>query len=309
MTIAGAAGRPESAPYLTRRRSHGPGDERVFKYMMVGPAVLWVVALTLFPLFEVLRYSFADYVLGLGITHYVGLGNYAEVLESARFWHSILVTVIYVLLTVPIEVVFGFLLAWLVNLHAPGTKFFRMLITAPLFTMEVAIGYLGITMFSAQGGLVTSLLRLVGISIPWLSTATWGLTAAMILEVWRWTPFVFLLALAALAAIPDEIYDAAVIDCESHWQVMRHVAVPLAWPVMTIAVLFRLIEGFKAFGLPFALTGGGPGTSTQLFSIYDYLTTVEFFNFGKGSAMSIVMLAMLSVVIVLFFGQMRRRIG
>jgi multiple sugar transport system permease protein len=130
----------------------------------------------------------------------------------------------------------------------------------------------------------------------------------MILEVWRWTPFVFLLALAALSAIPEELYDAAVLDCDTHWQAMWHIALPLAWPVMSLAVLLRLIEGFKAFGLPFAITSGGPGTSTQLFSIYDYLTTLQFFDFGHGSAMGIIVLAMISVLITIFFRQMRRKI-
>jgi len=304
--------RPEQRATLTtragrRKRTHG--DELVFKYLMLGPAVLWIVGLTFFPLANVLRYSFANYVLGRGITGYVGFGNYVGVLQSDQFWNSILVTVIYVAVTVPVEVILGFLLAWVVNLGAPGTKLFRGLITAPLFTMEVAIGYLGITLFSSQGGLVSWLLEQVGISIPWLSTATGGLSAAMILEVWRWTPFVFLLALAALASIPEEIYDAAVLDCENHWQAMRYIALPLAWPVMSVAILFRLIEGFKAFGLPFAITSGGPGTSTQLFSIYDYLTTIQFFNFGQGSAMGIIVLAMISVLITLFFRQMRRRIS
>jgi multiple sugar transport system permease protein len=89
---------------------------------------------------------------------------------------------------------------------------------------------------------------------------------------------------------------------------MWHIALPLAWPVMSLAVLLRLIEGFKAFGLPFAITSGGPGTSTQLFSIYDYLTTLQCFDFGHGSAMGIVVLAMISVLITVFFRQMRRRI-
>jgi multiple sugar transport system permease protein len=290
-----------------RRRPHG--DEFAFKYLMLGPAILWVVGLTFFPLADVIRYSFANYILGRGITGYVGFANYAQVLRSSEFWNSIVVTVIYVGVTIPLEIALGFLLAWVVNLGAPGTRVFRALITSPLFTMEVAIGYLGITLFSSEGGLVTWLLGHVGISIPWLSTAAGGLTAAMILEVWRWTPFVFLLALAALASIPEEIYDAAVLDCASHWQAMRHVAIPLSWPVMSVAILLRLIEGFKAFGLPFAITSGGPGTSTQLFSIYDYLTTLQFFDFGHGSAMGIVVLAMISVLITVFFRQMRRRIA
>ncbi len=297
---------PAAAIASKRRRRHG--DELVFKYLMLGPAILWVIGLTFFPLAEVIRYSFANYILGRGITGYVGFDNFAGVLQSGQFWNSILVTVIYVGITIPLEIVLGFLLAWVVNLGAPGTRVFRALITSPLFTMEVAIGYLGITLFSSEGGLVTWVLGKFGIVIPWLSTAAGGLTAAMILEVWRWTPFVFLLALAALAAIPEEIYDAAVLDCETHWQAMRHIAIPLSWPVMSVAILLRLIEGFKAFGLPFALTSGGPGTSTQLFSIYDYLTTLQFFDFGHGSAMGIIVLAMISVLITVFFRQMRRRI-
>jgi multiple sugar transport system permease protein len=298
---------PAASARRGRRRRFD--DEVAFKYLMLGPAILWIVGLTFYPLVEVIRYSFANYVLGRGVTGYVGFANYANVMQSAEFWHSIAITIVYVAVTVPLEVILGFLLAWVVNLGAPGTKLFRALITSPLFTMEVAIGYLGITLFSSQGGLVTWLLGQVGISIPWLSTATGGLAAAMILEVWRWTPFVFLLALAALASVPQEIYDAAVLDCESHWQAMRHIGIPLAWPVMSVAILLRLIEGFKAFGLPFALTSGGPGTSTQLFSIYDYLTTIQFFDFGNGSAMGIVVLAMISVLITIFFRQMRRRIA
>ncbi len=293
----------------TARRPVRLGDERSFKYLMLVPAALWTIGLTFFPLFQVVRYSFASYVMGRGITGYVGFTNYADILQSAEFWHSVLVTAIYVGVTVPVEVVLGFLLAWVINLDAPGTRVFRALITAPLFTMDVAIGYLGITLFSEQGGLVTYILGKFGISLPFLSTATWGLAAAMVLEVWRWTPFVFLLALAGLASVSDEIYEAAMLDCKSHWQVMRHVGLPLAWPVMSVAVTLRLIEGFKAFGLPFALTSGGPGTSTQLYSTYNYMTTVQFFNFGDGSAMGLVVLAMISVVVVVFFRQMRRRLS
>lgn len=307
--LSGPAVTPSPAAATGLRRRRKRGDEVAFKYLMLAPAILWVVGLTFFPLVEVVRYSFANYILGRGITRYVGFRNYADVLGSTQFWHSMLITVIYVVGTLPVEVVLGLLLAWLINVGAPGTRFFRALITSPLFTMEVAIGYLGITLFSAQGGLVTTLLGLVGISIPWLSTAWGGLAAAMILEVWRWTPFVFLLAVAGLAAIPEELYDAALLDCETHWQVLRHIALPLVWPVMTVVILFRLIEGFKAFGLPFAITDGGPGTSTQLFSIYNYLTTILFFNFGSGSAMGMIVLAMISVLIVLFFRQMRRRIA
>jgi multiple sugar transport system permease protein len=277
-----------------------------FKYVLLLPAVVWVVAFTFFPLFSVLRYSFAAYVLGRGITGYVGFANYLQVLHSDRFWHSIMVTAIYVAVSVPIEVVLGFLAAWLVNLGPSGARGFRTVIGAPLFTMEVAIGYLGVTLFSSQGGLFATLLAQVGIDVPWLSSPAGGLAAAILLDIWRWTSFVFLIVLAGLAGISNELYDAAVLDAKNHWQVMWRLAIPLAWPVTTIAILLRTIECLKVFAIPFALTTGGPGTSTEVFSSTDYLTTIQFFDFGKGSAMGIIFLVMVSAIITLFFRQMRR---
>jgi multiple sugar transport system permease protein len=282
--------------------------ERGFKYALLGPAVIWIVGLTFFPILAAVNYSFANYVLGEGITAYVGFDNYARLLTDSGFWYAIFITVLFVGITVPIEVCVGFLLAWIITIGVPGKKYFRPILTAPLFTMEVAIGYLGVTLFTDQGGLYSTILGFLGIHIDWLSTASGGLAAAMILDIWIWTPFVFLMSLATLSAIPTDIFDAAMLEASSHWQVFRHVAIPLAWPVLTIAILSRILEGLKSFGLPYALTSGGPGTSTQLFSVMADLTTIQFTDFGRGSAMGILYLIMVSVVITFFFKQMRKRI-
>lgn len=279
-----------------------------FKYAMLLPAVVWVIAFTFFPLVSVLHFSFANYVLGQGITGYVGFQNYINVLTSADFWHSIAITAAYVAIAVPAELVAGFLLAWVVSLGAPGSRVFRGILGAPLFTMGVAIGYLGVTLYTDQGGPITLALGWVGIHIPWFSTGWGGILGAVLLDIWRWTPFIFLIALAAIGAIPVSIYEAAMLDARSHWQIMLRLGIPLAWPVMTVAILLRLIEALKVFGLPFALTSGGPGTSTQVFSIANYLTTIQFFDFGKGSAMGIVFLILVSAIITFFFRQMRRNI-
>jgi len=287
-----------------RRREYGG----LFKYALLLPAVVWVIAFTFLPVLAVLRYSFANYVLGEGVTGYVGVSNYVDVLTSDRFWHSIVVTAIYVVVSVPIETALGFLAAWLVNLGAPGSRGFRTIIGAPLFTMEVAIGYLGVTMFSSQGGVIAVALSAIGIDIPWMSTPAGGLAAAILLDIWRWTSFVFLIALAALSSIPSDLYDAAILDSRNHWQVMLRLGIPLAWPVVTIAILLRAVECLKVFAIPFALTTGGPGTSTETFSAMDYLTTIQFFDFGKGSAMGVVFLIIVSAIIAMFFKQMRKRL-
>src|ERR1700722_11666347 len=193
--------------------------ERAFKYALLLPAVIWVIALTFFPILAAVHYSFANYVLGEGITGYVGFDNYARLLTDSGFWYSIFITVLFVGITVPIEVCAGFILAWLITIGLPGRSFFRPVLTAPLFTMEVAIGYLGVTLFTDQGGLVSALLGALGIHIDWLSTASGGLAAAMILDIWIWTPFVFLMSLATLSAIPTDMYDAALLEAKSHWEV------------------------------------------------------------------------------------------
>jgi multiple sugar transport system permease protein len=283
--------------------------ERGFKYALLAPAVLWIVGLTIVPILAAIRYSFANYALGEGITEWVGFTNYTRLLTDGSFWYAIAITLIFVAVTVPIEVCLGFVLAWIITIGVPGNKFFRPILTAPLFTMEVAIGYLGVTLFTDQGGLYSTILGALGIHIDWLSTASGGLAAAMILDIWIWTPFVFLMSLATLSAIPNEIFDAAMLEASSHWQVFRHIAIPLAWPVLTIAILLRVLEGFKSFGLPYALTSGGPGTSTQLFSVMADLTTIQFTDFGRGSAMGILYLIMVSIVITFFFKQMRKRIN
>ena len=232
--------------------------------------------------------------------------NYISVLTSTEFWQSIYVTVIYVMVTVPIELVLGFLAAWLVNWARRVARLPDDIIGSPLFTLEVAIGYLGVTFFTDQGGLIAVPPRRADPCA--LDVDRIRRNCRRIFSTWRWTSFIFIIVLAGLAGIPSDLYDAAVLDAKNHWQVMWHLAIPLAWPVTTIAVLLRTVECLKVFAIPFALTSGGPGTSTQTFSAMDYLTTIQFFDFGKGSAMGIIFLILVSVVIAVFFQQMRKRL-
>src|SRR5262245_39111364 len=114
--------------------------EKGFKYALLAPAVLWIIGLTFFPIIAAVHFSFANYVLGEGITGYVGFANYARVLTDSGFWYAIFITVLFVEITVPIEVCVGFSLAWSITIGLPGKKFFRPVLTAPLCTTEVAIG-------------------------------------------------------------------------------------------------------------------------------------------------------------------------
>ena len=277
-----------------------------FPYLSLFLAVLWVVAFTLYPLLSALWYSLNTYVLGRGIVGFVGLGNYREVLASQEFWHSLGVSLLYALLAAPLETALGFGLAWLVHLRPPGYRAFQAIFLAPLFAMDVAVGYLGVTLFSQQGGLLDHILRRLGLEISWLSSTWGGLAGGLILDIWLWTSFCFLVSLAGLSTLNEEMYEAALLETKSSWTVAFRIALPVIWPVLSLAFLIRFLEALKTFGLVYALTSGGPGTSTLLLSPLVYLTTVRFFNFGHGSAMGFLFLVLASVFIALFFRQLRR---
>lgn len=281
---------------------------RILPYLFLAPAVLWILLLSLFPLVSTLYYSVVTYVLGKGVTGFVGLRNYLDIFRSPTFWHSVWITLVYVAVAVSAEMAGGVALAWAVNKRIWGQQLFRVLFTAPLFTMEVALGYLGVTIFDADTGPVNYFLGFVGLHPPWITTAFWGMAAAVLLDVWQWTPFVFLVALAGLQGVPSEFYEAAALDTRGEWPVFRFVVLPVIQPVLTIAFLLRLMEAFKVFGLPFALTSGGPGTSTLVYSALVYLTTLQFFDFGHGSAMGVVFLLGVLVIILRLFHVMRRQL-
>ena len=147
------------SPIRRNRRLYS--NSNVLKYVFILPAALWIIAFTIFPFLSAINYTFVNYVLGRGITGYVGFDNYIRVLRSGAFWYSLFITSIYVSIVVPLELVLGFLLAWFVTLCPREHNFFRPILTAPLFTMEVAIGYLGITLFTSEGGLFAEVFRLL----------------------------------------------------------------------------------------------------------------------------------------------------
>ncbi len=283
---------------------------RALKYAFTVPSVLWILAVSIYPLVRAVYYSFHTYVLGKGITAFVGFQNYLDNFSNPTFWHASYITLVYVVVTVAAEMVFGVALAWAVNKRIWGQHFFRVLFTAPLFTTEVAVGYLGVTLFDADTGPTNFFLSFLPFHPhpPWLTTAFWGLAPAMILDIWQWTPFVFLVALAGFQGIPGEFYEAASLDTAGEWPVFRAIALPTIAPILSITILLRLMEGLKVFGLPYALTSGGPGTSTQVYSAMVYLTTIQFFDFGHGSAMGILFLVAVLALILRLFRVMRGQI-
>jgi multiple sugar transport system permease protein len=308
------------------------------RFLFLAPAVIWVLAFTVFPLGYSLYLAFykieqkvevkrekqpmldaaGQPVLDdagqprtknvvikeqVNIATFIGLDNFKRLLTDTQVHEAVRVTLTFVLIAVPLELALGFLLAVLFNQHIFGRPILRAFMILPIFATPLAVGYTFFTIFYEVGG------PLAWTGIPFLSNPTWALMSVIIVDVWQWTPFCFLVFLAALQGVPDELYEAARVDGANAWDMLKEVMLPLLIPTIVIVLLLRMAEALKLFDIPFALTGGGPGVATQPFSMLAFRTGLRFFDLGYASAMSYAFLAVIMIVITLFFRRLRANYG
>jgi len=277
------------------------------KFLFVGPGVIWVLIFTIFPLLYSLRLSFFHARLG-SPQRFIWFKNFVRAFEDYRFWGALRVTVFFVVCSVSLTVLMGLGLAILFNRKMRGQRAFRALFTMPMFTAPIALGYLGLTIFHEQVGAINTILRALGVVNlpPWFS-AVWPARIAIVLvDVWQWTPFCFLVLLAGLAGLPDEIYEAARLDTSSGWDMFRFITLPLIGPVLFTVTILRLVEAFKVLDIPFSMTSGGPGAATQTYSFYIYLVGLRNFNAGYASALAYILLIIMLMISMLFFNRLRQ---
>jgi multiple sugar transport system permease protein len=277
------------------------------KWLFVGPGIVWVLAFTIFPLLYSLRLAFMRARLGQPQT-FIGLQNFGRAFSDYRFWDSLKVTVLFALASVILTVSLGLVLALLFNRPMRGQRVFRSLFTMPLFAAPIAMGYLGLTIFHEQVGAVNTVLRALGMVTlpPWFSNIWLARLTIVLVDVWQWTPFCFLVLLAGLQGLPDEIYEAAALDSSSGWDIFRFVTLPLLTPVLFTVSMLRLVEAFKILDIPFSMTNGGPGAATQTLSFYIYLTGLRNFNAGYASALAYLLLLMVFIISLSFFNRLRQ---
>jgi multiple sugar transport system permease protein len=254
------------------------------------------VAVAVYPFIFALRLSFTNArTINLRNPDWVGLSNYIGILGSLRFWQSTVLTMVYVGVALALEVVLGLLLALLVDRTTKGQKWYVSLLITPMLISTVLAGILFRLELNSQFGVIPYYLSRIGITASLLDTGN-ALLTMIFIDVWQWTAFVFLIAFAGLKALPVEPFEAARVYGASTWQTFRHVTFPLLKPVLTIAIIFRMMDAFKAFDHIYILTSGGPDFATTTFSVlaYNYAYTTD--NFGMASAMAIVLL----IIIILF---------
>ena len=275
------------------------------KFLFIGPAVVWILAFTIFPLLYALYTSLYSFRYGqrLGFT---GLENFARLFTDSNLLSSLRITLTFVVGTVTVQMVLGVALALLLSREIRGSNVIRGVATLPLFATPVAVGYLGITLYYERNGPLNSLIRaLGGENIPWLSDPTWALVAVILVDIWQWTPFVFLITLAGLQSLPSELYDAARVDGASAAQNFRFLTLPLLAPLLWLILLLRMVEAFRVFDIPTSLTLGGPGRATEVYSLYTYRTALRFFDHGYAAAQGILLLVIVMFIVTLIFTRVR----
>ena len=271
------------------------------KFMFLLPAAIWVLAFTIFPLLYGLRLSLFNVKIGFP-DEFVGFRNYIQIVKDANALHSFMVTLIFVAAGVTVEIVLGMIFALLFNRPMPARGLLRTIMTMPLFATPIAVGFLFVTVFYEEGGLINGLLH---IKIPWLSTYFWALVSVILVDIWQWTPFCFLVFLAALQGVPDDYYEAAMLETKSRWKIFRYITFPVIQPTVVLVLLLRITEAFKVFDIPYTMTGGGPGNATQVLTMYAYRVGFRFFNFGYASAISFVLFIIVMFIIMTLFKRIR----
>jgi multiple sugar transport system permease protein len=220
---------------------------------------------------------------------------------------SLVVTIVYVVAGIGVQYVLGLGLAILAVQPLRGRRFFRVVFLLPLTITPVGVGYMFRMMTDTGKGPLEPLFGALGLTGYTWVTDPWAARVAVIIgDAWQWTPFVFIVLLAALEGLDQEVKEAAFVDGASQWQSFRHITIPAILPVSTTIVLIRLIEGFKIVDMPNILTGGGPGTATQSLTLQAYLDW-RTLNLGRSAAIAYILLILVTFIATAYVGWVRRR--
>lgn len=273
------------------------------RWLLVGPAVVIILLLTIFPLLFSLWLSFVRWDLQVTEHPFVFLKNYAEAVVDPRVWASLRNTVLIVGVGVTLEFVLGLGLALLFMDELRGKRVIIPLLMLPVMMVPIVVAFTWRMLWDAQYGAINQILGLVlnqPVTIAWLAKTDTALLAMIVTEVWQWTPFMFLVLLAGLTSISPEFYEAAAIDGANWWQSLRHITLPALAPVVAVAILFRVLDAFKIFEMVYVFTQGGPGTSTETISWYIYQIGFKFFRMGYAAALSYLVMLLLVVACTLY---------
>ncbi|CTQ51199.1 carbohydrate ABC transporter permease [Jannaschia donghaensis] len=277
---------------------------RLTPYLFLAPAILILAVALMYPVGYMIWASFLDWNPSQRIAEadFVGLRNYTNLFSDAAFLESLGVTLRFAAVVVTVEMVLGVGLALLLDRQLRGMTILRTVFILPMMIAPIVVGLMWRYMYHPTVGILNRTLKSMGLDpVPWLSDGGWAFTSVVIADVWQWTPFIFILSLAALQSLPKSAMEAARIDGATGWQLIFYIKLPLMMPVLIVTALLRLIDAFKVLEVILVMTNGGPGLSTEILALRISRTASEFRELGYAAAMSNLLLILLMVLTLAMF--------
>jgi len=297
--VAATAG---EAGLIRSSRARLPTQGRGEVLLLLGPCALYLAAFSIFPLVTSLVRSFEEYDTRADSWHWVGLDNYSQLIHSSDFWTVVENTVLLTAVGVATQVVLGTALALFFNQRLRGSALVRGILILPMLLTPIVVGLMWRALLNPEWGLLNWVAVKLGLGyVGWLSDPHVALWTLVVVDSWQWTPFVFVIVYARLQALPQEVFEAGSVDGASWFQRTLYLTLPLLWPAIVFAAVFRAIDAFRTFDLVFGLTNGGPVQSTTTLSFEAFQNGFEFQHYGYASAISYVMVIAAAIGITLLF--------
>jgi multiple sugar transport system permease protein len=266
------------------------------------PSIVLLLVTLAYPIFYTVDISFSTFDLStFGAGEWVGLANYEEVLNDYRFWDALKVTLVYLVIALPLQVALGFAIAFLINAEWGGRGLLRALFIIPMVVAPVVAGGIWRMILDPLWGLMNYALQGIGIGpLDWFGDPNLAMAAVIIIDTWRWTPFIVLIATAALLALPKDVFEAAKIDGANWWPTLWSIALPLLIPIITATFVIRWLGAVKMFDIVLAATYGGPGKATNVLNLFIYEEAFRSLRFAESSAMAVIVLVLTMVLTGIF---------
>lgn len=283
-------------------------SDLISRWSFMVPAIVLIALVLAYPLFYAVHISLSKFdIMTFGAGEWVGFANYAKVLSDYRFWDSLRVTTVYLIFALPVQIVLGFGIAYLINAPWRGQAIVRALFIIPLVVAPVVAGGIWRMILDPLWGLVNVWLGYFGIApLDWFGDTNLAMATIVIIDVWRWTPFVVLIATAALFALPKDVFEAAKIDGANAWQTLWMIALPLLVPVLTATLIVRWLGAVKMFDIVLAATFGGPGKATNVINLFIYQEAFRSLHFAESATMAIIVLVLTMIITGVFLGFSRK---
>ena len=274
------------------RASAGSWSDLTIRNLFIIPTILFLIIFNIFPLIYSLGYSFTDFRASVNeAANFVGLANYRELLSDRNVWNNFWVTAKYAIVSVGGQMIVGFGLALLLNRNMPAKGLITTLLLLPMMMSAAVVGLFWRLLYDPSWGPLNYVLGLG--DLAWLSNPKIALYAVAITDIWMWTPFVMLLSLAGLSAVPQHLYEAAAIDRAGSWYTFTRITLPLVTPLLLIALIFRTMEAFKTFDITFIMS---TQPTTELISIRLYKFAFQEWQTGKSCALAYIVLIMVLAI-------------